>query len=214
MTSEISCPKCGTFNLVTAPRCRLCGQSLQISKGDAQICPECGSTGTPVGQDRCITCGWNLGPPRAPQKAELAVEPEKCEHTEDLPIHTQRMAMVDVAGVLIMVAGALGIIHGFLAAMPVTSGDILPRYENIIPQGKLLDDVLRDYLIVSIMMFLAGILAVGMSMSAFRRTNYYVATAGAVFGILSVGFLLGAFFALIGLILLAVSRKSFLPECR
>jgi hypothetical protein len=40
-----------------------------------------------------------------------------------------------------------------------------------------------------------------------------VTIAGAVFGILSIDFLFGAFFGLAALVLLAVSRRKFILEC-
>jgi hypothetical protein len=36
---------------------------------------------------------------------------------------------------------------------------------------------------------------------------------GAVFGILAIGFLMGALLSIFGLLLIATSRKEFLPEC-
>jgi hypothetical protein len=79
--------------------------------------------------------------------------------------------------------------------------------------GKFLDGVLQDHVAVSMLMFVFGALSVALSMTALKRSNYAGAVAGAVFGILSIGFLFGAFFGLMALILLAISKREFLLEC-
>ena len=112
-----------------------------------------------------------------------------------------------------IVAGGLGIIHAILAALPDSSNEILSNYESVIPMGRFLDDVLQDHVYVSMLMFLFGVLAIALSMTAMKRNSYSGALAGAVFGILSIGFLFGAFFGLMALVLLALSRREFLLEC-
>ncbi len=121
--------------------------------------------------------------------------------------------MLDVAGILILVAGGLGIFHALLALLPGTGSDILTHYENIIPPGKFLNDVIHDYDMLSVVMFISGALAMGFSMSIFSRGRLSAAVAGGVLGIVSIGFLLGSFFALVGLIILAASKREFLLEC-
>jgi hypothetical protein len=121
--------------------------------------------------------------------------------------------MIDMAGILILLAGALGITHALLSSLPGTSAGILERYENLIPAGEFLDGIIQDNEVIAILMFAAGALAMGLSMSVFMRGNFSLALGGAVLGIVSVGFLLGAFFALVGLLLLVVSRREFLLEC-
>jgi len=121
--------------------------------------------------------------------------------------------MIDMAGILILVAGALGITHALLSALPSTSTDIMYHYERIIPAGKFLNGVIQDNDFLAILMFAAGALAMGLSMSVFKRSNLMLAFTGAVLGIIAIGFLLGAFFALVGLLLIAVSRREFMLEC-
>lgn len=212
MSQEIKCEHCGTINLATQTKCRICGWGLKPADEGYKSCPECGSVHTPASADTCVSCGWNFGPPKhLPEKA--AASPESCEHWSELPAHSQRSAMIDMAGILILVAGALGITHALLSALPGTSSDILNHYERIIPAGRFLDGVIQDNGFVAVLIFIAGALAMGLSMSVFKRTNLTLAVSGAVFGIIAIGFLFGAFFALVGLILLAVSKREFLLEC-
>jgi hypothetical protein len=62
-------------------------------------------------------------------------------------------------------------------------------------------------------MFVFGVLSIALSMTALKRSNYPGAVAGAVFGIMAIGFLFGAFFGLMALILLLLSEREFLLEC-
>lgn len=212
MSAEIKCAKCGTINLGDQTRCRMCGNPLHVHDEGGRECPECGSTKTPAGEEKCISCGWTFGPPKVlPSGASAA--PEKCEHWSEEPAHTERMAKVDIAGISILLAGVLGIFHSILAALPGTSDTILSRYGNIIPQGRFLDGVINNYLLFSALMFVFGVLAITLSRSVFNRSSYSLSIAGGVFGILAVGFLFGAFFAVIGLLLLVLSRREYLKEC-
>lgn len=213
MAAEIKCDKCGTINLDNQTRCRICGSPLHAIEGGGQKCPECGYTKTPAGEEKCISCGWTFGTPKVLASATGELKPEECEHWSEEPAHTERMARIDIAGISIFLAGVLGVIHALLAALPGTSDTILSHYGSIIPQGQFLDAVLNNHLLFSALMFAFGVMALALSMLTFKRSSYAGAIAGGVFGILAIGFLFGAFFALIGLLLLALSRREFLKEC-
>ena len=206
MSPEVKCDHCGTVNPAEEKKCRLCGYPLP------SVCPECGTVHAPSEHNTCISCGWDFGAPkRLPEKDDAS--PEACEHWSEKPIHTNRTAMIDMAGILILLAGALGIAHALLSMLPGTSENLLRQYENLIPAGEFLDGVIQDNQIIAVLMFVAGVLAAGLSMSVFRRGSFMLSLGGAALGIVAVGFLLGAFFALVGLLLLAVSRREFLLEC-
>ncbi len=214
MTAEIKCTNCGTINIGNAAECRVCGHPLHFSEAAVLRCPKCNSTLSPTGEERCVSCGWSAGTkPRVPQRDEPAVKPADCEHLAEAELHTVRSFTVGLAAVFMMLAGGLGIFHALMASLPGTSGDLMSNYESVIPAGKFLDDVLQQYVFVSVLMFLFGVLSIALSMSAVRRTSYAVSLAGAVFGIMSIGFLFGAFFGLMALILLVISRREFLLEC-
>jgi len=214
MSPEVKCTHCGTINLDNVARCRMCGHPLHHNEGEVRTCPECGSTATSLGSDRCITCGWNFQQ-HEPVTGQEVLPPvaKECEPSEG-PLRTLTSFCVSLAVISMIVAGGLGIIHGILAALPGTSNDILAAYEGAIPAGKFLDDIIQDNDYISVLMIALGALTIGLSNTAMRKSSYAGALAGAVFGIFAIGFLFGAFFGLLALILLLVSRKEFLLECK
>lgn len=141
------------------------------------------------------------------------IKPAECEIPEEGETQAVRAFSVDLAVIFMILAGGLGIIHAVLAALPGSSNDILSHYESVIPAGKFLDNILKDYVFVSVLMFVFGALSIALSLTALRRSNYAGAVAGAIFGIFSIGFLFGAFFGLAALVLLAISKSEFLLEC-
>lgn len=214
MTIETRCPSCGTINEGNRTECRLCGHLLHPSEAGARQCPRCSSTETPAGEDRCISCGWNFGDSRPlPLKEERITTQEDCESSTEAELHTVRSFTVELAAIFMLVAGSMGIFHAVLAALPGTSTDVMSFYEDVIPAGKFLNDLITQYAFVSVLMFAFGLLSIVLSMSAIKKSSYTGALVGAVFGIMSIGFLFGAFFGLMALILLAVSRREFLLEC-
>jgi hypothetical protein len=214
MSPEVKCTHCGMLNLDTQTKCRMCGHPLHLTEGEVRKCPQCSSTATPLGTDRCIACGWDFGTHQPlPTKEEPSAERGECEPAAEAPLHTVRTFGVDLAVIFMILAGGLGIIHAILASLPDTSREILSSYESVIPMGEFLDGVLQDHVAVSVLMFVFGVLAIVLSMTALRRSSFPGALAGAVFGILSIGFLFGAFFGLMALILLVISKREFLLEC-
>lgn len=214
MTAGIKCTNCGKVNGDDATKCKFCGHALHASEAETQECPHCHAKTTPVGHDTCISCGWNISSRQVVRdKDEKTIEPAECESSAEAPLHTVRSFNVYLAAIFMLVAGALGIFHAMAAALPDTSSQILSAYESVIPQGELLDDILKENVVLSALMFLFGVLSIALSMSAMRRSNYAASVAGSVFGILSIGFLFGSFFGLMALILLVTSRREFLLEC-
>ena len=212
MTTEIKCTNCGTINVGELMRCRMCGHPLHFSEAEVRKCPQCSSMATPIGEERCVSCGWNFKTNQPVPPNEVR-EPADCEHPAEAELHTVRSFSVDLAVIFMLLAGGLGIIHALLTAMPGSGPAILSNYERIIPMGRFLDGVLQNHVAVSMLMFVFGSLCIAQSMTALKRSNYSGAVAGAVFGILSIGFLFGAFFGLMALILLAISKREFLLEC-
>lgn len=214
MATEVRCSHCGTPNDGASAKCRMCGHPLHLDKEEVRKCPQCSSTATPLGEARCISCGWDFAAHQPlPKQEEPGIEPAECERPAEASLHTVRSFNVDLAAIFMILAGGLGIIHALLASLPGTSSQILSNYESLIPMGKFLDGVLQDHVAVSALMFVFGALAIGLSMSAFKKGSYAGAVTGAVFGILSIGFLFGAFFGLMALVLLLVSKREFLLEC-
>ena len=214
MTTEVKCTNCGTINVGELMRCRMCNHPLHLSEAEVRKCPQCSSMATPIGEEMCVSCGWKFGTahPVPPSEAP-GIKPAECERPAEAELHTVRSFSVELAVIFMLLAGGLGIMHALLAALPDTSPEVLSNYGSIIPAGKFLNDVLQDHVYISVLMFVFGALSIGLSLTALKRSNYAGAVAGAVFGILSIGFLFGAFFGLMALILLAISKREFLLEC-
>jgi len=176
-------------------------------------CPDCGYEHNAPDAEKCIGCGRNLTATRAAVAEISGSKPESCEHWSEKPTHVARTAKVGIAGVLILLSGALGVTHGLLALLPDTGGEILSRYESVVPPGEFLDEIMADSQVLSGLIVLFGLMAVALSIFAFMRSRFGGALAGAAFGILSVGFLIGAFFAIVALLLLLSSKREFIPEC-
>jgi hypothetical protein len=210
---QVRCSHCGTFNAHDSVKCRVCGNAIDRGDAEGDKCPSCGFERNTPSAEKCIACGRNLTATRAAVAEIQGAKPEVCEHWSERPSHEVRTAKVGIAGILILMAGALGVAHGLLALLPETGGEILSSYESFLPPGEVLDDIMRDSELLSALVLIFGIMAVAMSTFAFTQSRFNGALAGAVLGILSVGFLIGAFFALIALILLATSRREFIPEC-
>jgi len=214
MTTETKCTNCGTINVGELMRCRMCNHPLHFSEAEVRRCPQCNSMATPVGEETCISCGWDFAATHQPPEKETPnVKPSECEYPAEAELHTVKSFSVELAVIFMLLAGGLGIMHALLAALPDTSPEILSNYGSIIPAGKFLNDVLQDHVYISVLMFVFGALSIGLSMTALKRSNYAGAVAGAVFGILSIGFLFGAFFGLAALVLLLISKREFLLEC-
>jgi len=213
MEENIKCPSCGTYNLKSAEKCRLCGQQLHDHTDGRKKCPACGSDSNLPGAEKCISCGMSLSTLKAAVAEIHESKAEECEHWSEGPAHAARTAKLGVAGILILLAGALGITQAVLSLLPTTGTEILSYFEGIIPQMDHINHLLQDYDVVAVLVFIFGALAMATSMFTFKRTRFVGALLGAVFGIVAIGFLIGAFFSILALLLVATSKREFIPEC-
>ena len=138
---------------------------------------------------------------------------EACVHWSEAAKEPIRTTGIAVAGILILLAGFLGIIHSTLSLAPELGQDFIDAYESWIPQGEFMDSLMSDYDFYAGVVFVFSVLAVAFSMFALRITNFTGAVLGSIFGILAIGFMLGAFLSLIGLFFLLAYRKEFLLAC-
>jgi predicted RNA-binding Zn-ribbon protein involved in translation (DUF1610 family) len=62
--AKLSCPKCGTLNMMGAKFCSSCGTELQATQTEAEtqlvVCPKCGAQNK-AGNKFCYSCGAPLG---------------------------------------------------------------------------------------------------------------------------------------------------------
>lgn len=119
----------------------------------------------------------------------------------------QKSSKPVIGGVLIVVAGLLAFGMGLLY-LSVDASD-LEDYGVTLPPEMTVED-LQDFLVVcgGILIVFAAIAVVG-GIFGLQRRHFGLALAGGVFGLLGIGFILGAVLALVGLILIAVSRSEF-----
>ncbi|MEW5747607.1 MAG: zinc ribbon domain-containing protein [Candidatus Thermoplasmatota archaeon] len=214
MTDSAMCPHCGTMNAQGAERCRLCGRPMAHEHARAPgslLCPHCGQ---PVeeGAEVCSSCTMTV---REVIMRNLPKDlPEnECVHWSENPAAAGRSSRVAMAGILVMMAGALGIGQGIAGLNPEVAGSLMDTMEGVLPWVSSADDLFVKYVALQAWAIAAGLLAVAGGLFALTETRYELAIMGAIFGVLSIGFLMGAFLALVGLLLLAASRKDFLPEC-
>jgi hypothetical protein len=102
-----------------------------------------------------------------------------------------------VGGVLIIIAGVLGVLEGMLTFGAIGEVSTL-GYE-----------VPGSVSCCAGLMVLFGLVAVLGGWSAMGRKSVVFAIAGGIFGILAIGFLIGAVLSLIGIILVAVAHSEF-----
>ena len=158
----------------------------------------------PAGTTRsCVGCGRSI-----PWEANVC---PYCGHDYRIPtgvVAPPRKSLAPVAaGILLVIAGiaaiAMGMFYFSLDAQDLeTAGIVLPsdmEWEDI--EGAL--DVCGALAIVF------GLIAVLGGVMSARRKYLTLSILGGVFGILGMGFLIGALLAFIGLVLLIVSRKEF-----
>ncbi len=214
MEVTADCPHCGVSNPLGATVCRMCGGPLgheHVRAPGSAVCSKCGQA-VDEGAALCNAC---TRPAREVLMSNLPEEaaPLECVHWSEKPAAAGRSARVAVAGILILMAGALGIGQAVLALDPGLSGSIVDIIESSVPWAEAVDDMVATYLALQAWMLVAGLVAIFGGVFALTGTRFEFAVLGGVLGTLAIGFLMGMFLGLVGLLLLLVSRKEFLPEC-
>ena len=214
MIGSENCANCGAALAPDMEECSVCGKRQHHEHTyvhGRSVCAVCGAYNS-EGTELCNSCKT---PMRDVIRANLPdeTEGEECRHWSDEPASAGRAAKVSVAGILVLIAGMLGIAQATLALTPGLGDDFLALFEGVIPGMEAADNFIADYILLQIAIFLSGTIAIFGSMFTLNQSKFRVSVIGAVFGIFAIGLLLGAFFSLIGLILIITSRKQFLSEC-
>lgn len=180
------CPECGAINAIDMSKCGNCGTALPEVRPEMmpkpkprRACKWCGNEAIPDG-DECYECMR-----RHTDTSMGTVERAKAK------------GGLAIGAVLLMVAGVLAFVQGVfylflesaLAAMDVSS------YGGVGCCG-LID-------------ILFGLGAIAGGYFAFKRTNYLLALAGGVLGMLGLGFMIGGLLGLVALILIAMEKAEF-----
>lgn len=214
MQSSVKCSKCGTINPSEAERCRICGNSMtheHVREPGSAVCAHCGQPLEP-GAELCNSCKMPAKQIIMSNLPKQAQDTE-CVHWSEKPAAAGRSARVAMAGILILIAGALGIGQAVVALNPDLSESFADIIEGVLPWGETMGDWVAEYVILQVWTLIAGLVAIAGGIFALTGTRFEFAVLGGIFSVLAIGFLMGAFLGLVGLLIIAFSRKEFLPEC-
>ena len=112
-------------------------------------------------------------------------EPTYAESSYEDEVYFPETQKPTAAGIMIFAAGVLGIVQSLILmgfSFPFCCSGLFAIF---------------------------GIIAIAGSFSAYNRRGMWFAVIGGIFGILSVGFVIGAILALIAIVLIAISQNEF-----
>jgi len=158
------------------------------TEGKTRNCVNCGRA-IPWDANVCQYCGKDY-------RAEAAKPPH------------EKSALSLVGGIMILVAGLMGVFMGaMLLAIDVEDLDVY----GLNVAGDTALDILEDIMTVCGIIFLVlGLVAVLGGFFGVRRKHFGIVILGGVLGLFVLGpYMLGSLLALIGLILVAISKKDF-----
>jgi len=159
------------------------------------------ASGTPSTRN-CVGCGRAI-----PWDANVC---QYCGHDYRVqagPAKPAEKSMLSlIGGILILLAGIMGVvIGGIMIAIDVE--DLDQWGVDVAGVTDLIDDILT---ICGAILLIFGLIAIMGGAFGVMRKHFGLVILGGVFGLLCLGpYALGSLFALIGLILVAVSKKDF-----
>lgn len=155
------------------------------------------------GSRSCVACGRAI-------QFDAGVCPY-CGHDYRIPLGAPAKAprtwMPTVGGILIIIAAVLAIMMGILY-MTFEPSD----FEDLgvaLPPEFTAEDLSGILAMCGAILIVFAAIAIIGGLFGIRRKHFGLAITGGVFGLLGIGFFLGSVLALIGLILIAVSRREF-----
>jgi len=152
-------------------------------------CISCGRT-IDFNTNVCPYCGYDYRAPIVP-----GVLPAR------------KSAMPLAGGALVLIAGLLALVN---AGMFLTySAADLEATGVALPEGVTWDDVMGILKGCAVVEIILGVVAVLGGIFAIQRKHFGLAIAGSLMGMFGFGMTIGALLGLIGLILIALSRKEF-----
>ncbi|MBN1678611.1 MAG: zinc ribbon domain-containing protein [Candidatus Thermoplasmatota archaeon] len=209
----VKCPSCGSDNPTHVSFCGRCGAAIPYDlRMAAQNEPVTSApqeqTPDSVPMKKCNWCGelnkWNANyctncgrdPHGQPYLHAASRSGPSSSHYGY--VGRRRKSGLPVAGgILAILAGVLALVQGLLyLVVESVVFDI-----GGVGTGSLCFCGGLD-IVFGLASFASGILAI-------QRRNFWLSILGAVLGMLGLGFLIGALFGLLGLILIAVSREEF-----
>lgn len=209
----MKCPSCSVENHPEAVRCRMCGAILpgktkSIFAGIT--CSYCSSDNPPDAKI-CSTCMRSLRP--EPKAAATVIPTNTYErgpaHWSEAPASALRTWRLSLAGTLLLMAGALGIFEGIWILSTDIEGGIISALGGYVPASVNLDALVNTAITCTAIRLVFSCFAIVGAMFAIQKTRFGLAIAGAVFGILALGFFLGSILSVAALILIVISKKEF-----
>jgi len=224
---ELDCPRCGTHNLDSSERCRLCGGEIrprEKAKGPTRECPLC-KTPNDIDAPLCIGCGKPLGSTTVDETAPKKKREKYYDRTYvDYPGSAQRTARTGLAGILLIMGAFFAFVDAIFTLFIGYQATQLGDYDQMLRENPELKGVIPSLVVCEsvrllfiVMAFMGGILAV-------RRLRWGFAMLGGVMGVLAllsgILFLFIPFWGLIELILvggavvavgmIGISRREFM----
>ncbi len=152
----------------------------------------CISCGRPIdfGANICPYCGYDY---RAPMMGG--------------PPPTRRSGSPVAGGVLVIIAGILALVNA-ATFLTYTAADLEGTGVGL-PSGVTWDEIAGILKGCGVIEIVLGIVAIVGGVFAIQRRHFGLAIAGSLMGMFGFGLTFGALLGLIGLILIAISRKEF-----
>lgn len=160
--------------------------------------------GSPSGTRKCVSCG-----------REIAMDANVCQYCgydyrmQAAPAKpAEKSALSLIGGILILIAGILGLVLGGIFLVAANSVDTLSDWGvDVAGVGDTISDILT---VCGIIIIIIALIVVMGGFFGVTRKHWGLAILGGVLGLFLIGpYLLASIFALIGLILVAVSKKDF-----
>jgi hypothetical protein len=120
----------------------------------------------------------------------------------------EKSALSLIGGILILIAGLMGLVMGGILLMAAGEVDTLGDWGvDVAGVGDMLEDILT---VCGIIFIVLGLIAVLGGFFGIQRKHWGIVILGGVLGLFVLGpYMLGSLLALIGLILVAISKKDF-----
>lgn len=160
--------------------------------------------GTEGGSRKCVSCGREI-----PMDANVC---QYCGHDYRVQagpaVPKEKSALSLIGGILILIAGLMGLVMGGILLMAAGEVDTLGDWGvDVAGVGDMLEDILT---VCGIIFIVLGLIAVLGGFFGIQRKHWGIVILGGVLGLFVFGpYMLGSLLALIGLILVAISKKDF-----